>query len=140
MDPLLGFFVKGLSWPNDLYMYGDHMGKVIEWGCAALRDENDYDPEYGWDYYLWPTAGQSQHQFSTDEVAEFILPDGWVGAERGDCGRIPNSTRLRLWFKTDEGWSGFLGDSPWLRRIPDGAVVTFICGSSGPSSWVITAP
>ncbi len=133
MEPLTHFLLQGLSWPDDLYMYGDHMGKVIEWGAAALRDENDYESEYGWDYYIYPTVGNVR--VGTDETLEFVMPDGWVGARRGACGRMPNSTRIRLWFKTDDGWSGFLGDSPWLYRIPDGGLVTFSVGQSGPSGW-----
>ena len=71
-----------------------------------------------------------------DDAIEFNMPSGFVGAQEGDCGRIPNSTIIGIYFKTEKG-SGWLGDSGWLIRIPDGGTVTFEISATGLGNWNI---
>jgi len=132
--PLTHFYLQGLSWPTSFTKYGEDYGKIIEWAAACFLTEGHYtsdDPEF---YY--PETGNVR--VSTSQALHFVMPENWFGAMKGPCGRIPNSTIFRLWFKTDLGWSGLLDDSPWIKRIPDGGEVTFDCVASGCQNWTVT--
>ncbi len=138
MDPLTGFQLKCLAWPEHFTKYGEDYGRIIAWRAICLLDESDYEPDADWRLEYLPDSGGQLVDIS--ETLHFTMPAGWIGARRGPCGRIPNSTIIRLFFETDQGWSGFLDDSPWLLRIPDGSLVTFGVSESGAGSWQVEAP
>lgn len=126
--PLTHFWVEGLSWPEHFTKYGEDYGRIIRWRAIALLDEADYDPEAGWAGQLPDTGSQL---VDVSQPLHFTMPEGWQGAKRDE----PNSTIIRLFFETDQGWTGFLDDSPWLLNIPDGSTITFEVTSSGASNW-----
>ena len=125
---LTHFWVKGLSWPEHFTKYGEDYGRIIRWRAIALLDEADYDPFAGWTGQF-PDIGSELVDVS--QPLHFNMPEGWQGAKRDE----PNSTIIRLFFETDQGWYGFLDDSPWLLNIPDGGTITFEVTSSGARNW-----
>lgn len=138
MLPLTHFTLKGLSWPDHFYLYGEDYGKIINWYAIACTDEHGCPVAYGWSLYVPPDDGEVYRDVSLP--CHFTMPSDWLSAHVGPCGYIPNTTKLRLFFETDLGWTGWLGDSPWLQRIPDGATITFDVDETGCRNWQVQPP
>lgn len=143
MPQLETFTLRGLSWPDHFYHQSwvnperEDYGRIILWRATCLLNEADFVNEDGnFEPEFEPTTGKEY--VGTDEALEFIMPENWVSARRGPCGIIPNSTWLKLYFRTDRGWSGWLCWSGWLLRIPNGSEITFEVDSERCRNWMIT--
>lgn len=136
MAPLRSFSVKGTAWPDHFTKYGEDYGKIISWYAIAFT--SPIDPGTMWDGYVEPDDGAVYR--GTDQPCAFTMPSGFVGARLGPCGYIPNSTKIRVYFQTDQGWTGWMDDSGYIDRVPDGSLITFAGGAGGCSAWQVGAP
>lgn len=139
MDPLRKFSVKGIAWPDHFYHQPwvnpdrEDYGRIINWHCIAFT-EMLQEGEM-WNGYVLPTTGNTR--IATSQPSYFNMPEGWVGAHRDAGGLIPNSTKIRLYFETDRGWTGWLDDSPYIDRIPNGSTITFEVTETRAGNWQI---
>jgi hypothetical protein len=140
MPRLDTFTLQGLSWPDHFYHWlnptGEDLGRITMWRAVCLLDEADYEPAAGWRYEHLPTTGAAL--VPVEQALQFVMPENWVGAKRGPCGIIPNSTIIRLFFKTDLDVGGWLNDSPWFQRIPNEAAITFTVDSERARNWTVS--
>ncbi len=133
MPRLEEFSLQGLVWPEHFTKYGEDLGRIIEWRAVCLLSWRHYLPDAGWKKEHYPDTG---NQFlDITQPSYFVMPSKWKTANSSG---IPNSTIIRLWFKTDQGATGFLDDSKWLKRIPNGATITFEVTASGSRQWTVT--
>ena len=142
MPHLDEFWLQGLTWPDHFRHQPEFnpdrhdLGKIVQWKAQALLNESDYDPDAGWSGQL-PVTGEEWVPVS--ETLRFEMPSDWLTALTSTpCGPTPNSTILRLFYKTEGGGTGWLGDSGWLKRIPPGSLITFDVDEVGTLNWLIT--
>jgi len=109
------YFVKGVVWPDAI----EAEGAPILWYCltgyenvAPLRVDGE----------IWRSIN---------------LPCEFTGG-RITLDGIPNSLAVVVFYQTDLGWTGWLGDSPTIYNVPDGATVTFEGYDRGTTNWQVT--
>ncbi len=141
MDPCTFFTVRGTSWPDHFlseYWVNperEDMGRITEWKAEIfVGSPAEVGPIDDQEFDL---SGLQSERVPVSQAIRFDLPDGWDTSGRGYCGRIPNTTVMKLYFSTDQGWTGWLDYSPWLQRIPDGADITFYCTEVRTEGWTI---
>ena len=132
MPPLTHFTLMGTSWPDDLYLDHQHMGRVIQWNAEVCLSDGEGCPSgSGWPGSLKPD--EENVSVDVSQPLHFTLPSGWFSA----IPNIPNSLKIRIGGITDLGWSTWIGDSPMLERIPDGSTITFEVTSRGCRNWKV---
>jgi len=129
MPPLTHFTLRGVSWPDDFILNGEHMGKIIRWDAEiCLSDEEGCPADAGWSGTLFGGP------VDVSRSLHFTLPVGWLSA----IPDIPNSLKIRIGGKTDLGWTTWICDSPVIKRIPEGSLITFECHQTGCRNWEVT--
>jgi len=129
MPLLTHFTLRGISWPDDFIMDGQHMGRIVRWDAEiCLSDEEGCPGDSGW------SGALKGGPVDVSQPLDFTMPPGWLSAYPD----IANSLKIRIGGTTDLGWGTWICDSPRLERVPDGSTITFEVTSRGCTNWKVT--
>jgi len=129
MPLLTHFTLRGVSWPADFIMDGEHIGRIVRWDAkVCLSDEEGCPAGAGW------SGALRGGPVDVSQPLDFTMPLGWLSAYPD----IANSLKIRIGGITDLGWSTWICDSPRLERVPDESSITFEVTSRGCTNWKVS--